>query len=84
MLKTTVLWTAYRFYIQKVEKTTRKSSILKQKFGRFRNFHFTAQQPKWQNSWSQMGPIEQLGSYSRVPNNRGVQITVLVGKNAKI
>ena len=45
---------------QKVEKTTSKSCILKQKFRRFRNFLFTAQQPKWQNSWSQMGPIEQL------------------------
>ena len=36
------------------------TSVLKQKFRRFRNFPFTAQQPKWQNSCSQMWPIEQL------------------------
>ena len=48
------------FCHQKVEKTTPKSSILKQKFRCFRNFPFTAQQPKWQNSCSQMWPIEQL------------------------
>ena len=41
MLKNTVLWTAFRFYSQKLEKTTRKSSILQQKFGRFRNFPFS-------------------------------------------
>ena len=45
---------------QKVEKTTSKSCLPKQKFRRFRNFSFTAQQPKWQNSCSQMWPIEQL------------------------
>jgi hypothetical protein len=32
----------------------------KQKFGRFRNFLFTAQQPKWQKTYSKMWPIEQL------------------------
>ena len=48
------------FCQQKVEKTTSKSCILKQIFRHFRNYLFTAQQPKWQNSWSQMGPIEQL------------------------
>ena len=42
--------------MKKHEKNAPKSSILKQKFGRFRNFHFTAQQ----NSYSQMWPIEQL------------------------
>ena len=44
----------------KTWKITPKSSILKQKFGRFRNFPFTAQQPKWQKSCSKMWPIEQL------------------------
>ena len=48
------------FCPQKVEKTTSKSCLLKQKFRRFRNFSFTAQQPKWQNSCSQMWLIEQL------------------------
>ena len=48
------------FCPQKVEKTTSKSCIFKQKFRRFRNFLFTAQQPKWQNLCSQMWPIEQL------------------------
>ena len=43
-----------------MKKTTPKSTIFKQNFGRFRNFHFTTQQPKWQNSCSQMWPIEQL------------------------
>ena len=37
-----------------------KSCLLKQKFRRFRNFPFTAQQPKWQKSCSKMWPIEQL------------------------
>jgi hypothetical protein len=45
---------------QKIEKTTTKSCILKQKFRRFRNFLFTAQQPKWQSPCSQMWPVEQL------------------------
>ena len=44
----------------KNQKTTSKSWFLKQKFRRFRNFSFTAQQPKWQNSCSKMWPIEQL------------------------
>ena len=39
--------------------------------GCFRNFPFTAQQPKRQNSCSQMWPIEQLyielGSHSKQP-----------------
>ena len=48
------------FCPQKVEKTTPKSSILKQKFRCFRNFSITAQQPKWQNSCSKMWPIEHL------------------------
>jgi hypothetical protein len=48
------------FCPQKVEKTTPKSSILKQKFRRFRNFLFTAQQPKWQKTYPKMQPIEQL------------------------
>ena len=48
------------FWAQKVEKTPQKSSILKQKFRRFRNFPFTAQQPKWQKSCSKIWPIEQL------------------------
>jgi hypothetical protein len=45
---------------QKIEKTTTKSCILKQKFRRFRKFSFTAQQPKWKDSCFQMWPIEQL------------------------
>ena len=44
----------------KHEKTTPKSSILKQKFRCFRNFSLTAQQPKWQNSCSKICPIEKL------------------------
>ena len=44
----------------KHEKTTQKISILKQKFRCFRNFSFTAQQPKWQNLCSKMWSIEQL------------------------
>ena len=51
---------AKKFRPKKVEKTTPKSSILKQKFRRFRNFSLTAQQPKWQNSCSKMWSIEQL------------------------
>ena len=58
-LKYTVLWTAYRFYSQKVEKNTPKSSILKQKFGPFRNFSLLPKQPRWQISYSKIGPIEQ-------------------------
>ena len=42
------------------KKTTSKSCLLKQKFSCFRDFSFTAQQPKWQNSCSRMWPIEQL------------------------
>ena len=42
------------------EKTTQKSCLPKQKFGRFRNFLFTAQQPKWQKTYSKKWPIEQL------------------------
>ena len=48
------------FCPRKYETTTPKSSILKQKFRRFRNFSLTAQQPKWQNSCSKMWSIEQL------------------------
>jgi hypothetical protein len=36
------------------------SCKLKQKFGLFRNFLFTAQQPKWQKTYSKMQHIEQL------------------------
>ena len=50
----------FNFLAMKTLKTTPKSSILKQKFRHFRNFHFTAQQPKLYNSCSQMWPIEQL------------------------
>ena len=45
---------------QNMKKTTSKSCLVKQKFRRFRNFSFTAQQSKWQNSCSQNWPIEQL------------------------
>ena len=48
------------FCPQKVEKTTAKSCILKQKFHRFRNFLFTAQQPKWQKTYSKKWLIGQL------------------------
>ena len=47
--KNTVLWTAYRFYSQKVEKTIWKSCILRQKFRRFRIFLFLPKQLRWQN-----------------------------------
>ena len=35
-----------------MKKTTPKSCLLNQKFRHFRNFSFTAQKPKWQNSCS--------------------------------
>ena len=48
------------FAHKKLKKSPQKVAYLKQKFRRFRNFPFTGQQPKWQNSCSQMWPIEQL------------------------
>ena len=67
------------FCLQKVEKTTPKSSILKQKFRRFRNFPFTAKQPKWQNSCFQMWPIEQL--YIELGSNMN---QTLIGENGSV
>ena len=49
----------YFFCPWKHEKNTPKSSILKQIFHPFRNFHFTAQLPKWQNPCFQMWPISR-------------------------
>ena len=46
---------------ENMKKTPQKVAYLfKQKFRRLRNFPFTAQQPKWQNSCSQKWHIEQL------------------------
>ena len=51
----------------KTLKNTRKSSILKQNFDRFRNFFLTAQQPKGQKSYSQLWLKKQLGVISNLP-----------------
>ena len=55
-------WKKFQHFFchQKVEKTTPKSSILKQKFRRFRNFLLLPNQPRWQISCSKIWPIEQL------------------------
>ena len=45
---------------KKFDSQNMKKPPQKQKFRRFRNFSFTAQQPKWQISCSKMWPIEQL------------------------
>jgi hypothetical protein len=45
---------------QNMKKPPQKVAYFKQKFRRFRNFPFPAQQPKWQSLCSKMWPIEQL------------------------
>ena len=50
-----------KFVHKKLKKPPQKVAyLIKQKFRRFRNFLFTAQQPKWQKTYSKKWPIEQL------------------------